>query len=265
MAGYVAIAGDGTRTGFDARDDDEARYKVRRMLGQLPCESCPGRVDIYRDGELISTIHAPLSINASYGPHSGEHGRMYRGPVRKVSTIFEGDVAEHCPRCGSTEVYATSHDGGRCCERCRCCFRLDDGAPEGSPLYLVDQEGGYGRVVPYDRVFDGLADIYDELDPVKTEYPARDYFGPGYDTLSDYALEDSDLQSALDKGQWDYSLYLTETDYLLDRQLNGLGVGESYKFPDYPVKVTRVQNRRSKKKGRKKGRRHRIRTSPGHA
>lgn len=252
MAGYVAVF-DGRRVRLNAADEREARAEVRAILGRMSYEELPDSVDVFLGNRWEFSIHAPLHISVSYGPYSDEHGRVYRGPVRRVSTIREGEVEEHCPGCGSTGIRKGSDDGERCCGICGCRFRLDEEPPEGTPLYLVDQEDGYGKVVPYDRVFDGLADIYDELDPVRTEYPARDYFGPGYDTLSDYALEDNDPQSALDRSQWDYSLYLTEADYLLDRQLNGLEVGESYKFPDYPVKVTRVQNRRSRKKGRRQG------------
>lgn len=246
MASYVAVDSDGKRTGFNASDDSEARAKIRAELGRTPYERYPDHVDLYRNGVLVDTIHEPLDTGVSYPPYSDEHGRMYRGPVRKVSILWKGDVAEHCPRCGSVQVHRASGEGDWYCTSCGCRFRLDDEPPEGRPLYLVDQEGGYGKVVPYDRVFDGVADVYDDLDPVKTEYPARGYFGPGYGTLEDYEMEDDDAPSAEERSQWNYSMYLTEADYLMDRQLNSLGVGDSYKFPDYPVKVTRVQNARPK-------------------
>ena len=183
-------------------------------------------------------------------------GKYYDGPIEEIEPTYGSPyrMRDYCPRCSHSDikkVKTTEDSEGHkvICYRCNTCgcnfclpanpyhHRYNRNAKYKMSGYFADDEDKvYGRNEIKDEAYHAIMDHRDHHSVTETAYRLYEdmYLPPGDEDPDGEWM--SDLEG---DAPW------VEADHMQWRgYLDEMKVGESYQFPDFDLKVTRVANAR---------------------
>ena len=177
--------------------------------------------------------------------------RFYRGPITGTTPTYGYPYTadHHCASCGSTDISKPSCTGYGLdlvmtykCKRCgrlttRSTFLRDE--KEREAVYEIRVNGHVEREsLRLEEIDQALWEVLTDLDAHYASEKASQYYGSYYDGLMDGDSVDQGEALALESD----ILWINKDQATMGGYVDGLGVGEEYNLPDFPVTVVRLEN-----------------------